>query len=173
MKTIKRLPNYPSSTQAILLGIGIGLILWLLVGCSIDEDENKQFIPIDNREQLSADIQNLLFKIDSFRIENGMPKFKVDSLHSELALIRNISNAEFGTISHDEFSTVYVILINSGLNAIGENLGYKYSSAKTVFEAWIKSDHIDNILSDAIYTGANRYKDSISGDVYYCQIFSR
>ena len=144
----------------------------LIISCSSDVIEKTKFIPINNIEELSTDERTLLFKVDSFRQVNGKKPFILDKLHSELALKRNIDNSKLDSISHEGFPDAYVIFINLGLTAVGENLGHKYSSAKTVFEAWVKSNgHIINLLSDAKYTGASRL-DTV-GTVYYCQIFSK
>jgi len=159
--------------KKIYFKIVIILLLLFMTTCGTNDDENITFTPVNNIEELSDDERVLLFKVDSFRAMNGKRSFILDKLHGELALKRNKDNAKLDSITHEGFANIHLILIKAGASSVGENLGYKYSSAKTVFEAWVKSEkHRSNLLSDAIYTGASRFVDD-NGTVYYCEIFSK
>lgn len=147
------------------------------IACTADTRKpDPLFKQEDNTLEWDLKELELFDKINSYRIENKVNPLKLDKVHRELALMRNIDNTEVDSISHEGFATVHNILIEGkGLKRAGENLGYKYTKIETVLEAWKKSeDHNRNMLNpNWIYSGLSIYFDEKEKVNYYCQLFSK
>ncbi len=79
---------------------------------------------------------------------------------------------ENNQISHDNFSTRYVNLVNEiGAKAVSENVGFGYRSADAVVKAWLNSEgHRKNIEGSHTHFGISVSQDT-KGNNYFTNIF--
>lgn len=100
---------------------------------------------------------------------------------SELAVLTELSMEsedhneymiDAGTVSHDNFSQRASYLMNqTGAKKVGENVGFGYSSASAVVNAWLKSKgHRDNVEGEYTHFGISVRQDE-NGRNYFTNIF--
>ena len=79
----------------------------------------------------------------------------------------------FGAISHDNFSERAEGLSNQGAQAVAENVGFGYTSAQDLVNAWINSpSHRDTMEGNYTHTGIGALQNN-HGDYYVTQLFYR
>ena len=147
----------------------------MLTSCSSNNEielvENNIEIPITNvREKIiEADILNL---VNDYRVANGFSS--LSKLYAIKSQTNNHTNymIDNNKTSHDFFYQRKEYL-NKNVNAIevGENVAYGYSSAKSVVNAWIKSEsHKKNIEGNFTHFDVTAEKNA-DGKWYFTNIF--
>ena len=124
--------------------------------------------------KLQGDEKVLLDSINTFRERLGLPAFIPEEMHYKGAQIRNLANAELGTISHNGIGIVITDLRKLGITKVGETLAYRYTKVESVYYAWLNNPGHEKILkNDYIYAGPRIYTDSITSIKYYCLILGK
>lgn len=145
-----------------------------LVSCSTSDDiitspEQSSKAEVLSVKSIETEILNL---INDYRLGNGLTKIK------QLPVIKSqtLEHTEYmvtkSSVSHDNFHKRKTYLqSNANAVSVGENVAYGYSSAKSVVNAWIKSDgHRKNLEGNFNYFNISAEKDA-SGKWYYTNIF--
>lgn len=151
------------------------LITQLLMSCSVEEEittyeEYKSTITNVEYSQLDYEIVEL---INAYRISKGLNTLTILKEASKEAISHNQYMINQGTASHDFFHLRSQNLKNE-VNAqnVSENVGYGYSSAQSLVNAWLNSpSHKQNIDNpDFTDFGISSKKDEI-GSTYVTNIF--
>lgn len=114
----------------------------------------------------------ILALVNDYRVEKGLTKLVnldiiKDQAHSHTAYM--ISNKK---ISHDNFyKRKNYLEQNANAIRVGENVAYGYTNAKSLFNAWLKSEsHKKNIEGDYNHFEISAEKNT-NGVWYYTNIF--
>ena len=130
-----------------------------------------QVEPVETNWVIGDEIITL---INEYRIELGLVGLiKEPNLSTYLAAQHCNYMIEMGRISHDGFVDRANILSNNGAEAVGENVGFGYSSSQELVNAWINSpEHRDilegNYTSIGVGVRADKYNTN-----YFCIILTR
>ena len=144
-----------------------------LTSCSSNEVElvenNTEFTVNLNEKSIEAEI---LAMVNDYRVSNGFsPLNKLQAIKSQTSNHTSYMISQ-SKISHDNFYKRKEYLVNNaGALGVGENVAYGYSSAKSVVDAWIKSDgHRKNIEGDFTHFEVTAEQDA-NGRWYFTNIF--
>ncbi len=115
----------------------------VLFSCSTDTVEDE-LSPVAS-EFVVPDVKSIeieiLERINVYRASKGLDALNTLDIVKSQAYSHTDYMIKNNKISHDYFHTRRSYLIsNAGANSVAENVGYGYSSAKSVVNAWIKSD---------------------------------
>lgn len=158
-----------------LLLITAVLLSTFLTSCSVEEDintpeeYNSETINIEYT-QMDYDIAEL---INEHRISKGLTELNILNRASKEAISHNTYMVKKGTPSHDFF---YVRSENlkkeANAIAVSENVGYGFSTAKTLVKAWLKSEEHRKNLENPNFTdmGISSQQDE-NGRSYFTNIF--
>ncbi|MBE7649073.1 CAP domain-containing protein [Tenacibaculum finnmarkense] len=154
--------------------LSVILCVLILTSCSSENEieltQNNIEIPDTfNEKEIEAEILN---RVNNYRIANGFsPLEKLQSIKSQTNNHTNYM-IEKEKISHDFFfqRKEYLTKSSNAIN-VGENVGYGYSTAKSVVNAWIKSEgHKKNMEGDFTHFEVTAEK-SAEGKWYFTNIF--
>ena len=158
-----------------LLLITAVLLSTFLTSCSVEEDintleeYNSETINVEYT-QMDYDIAEL---INEHRISQGLTELNILNKASKEAISHNTYMVEKGTPSHDFF---YVRSENlkkdANAKAVSENVGYGFSTARTLVKAWLNSEEHRKNLENPNFTdmGISSKKDE-NGRNYFTNIF--
>lgn len=156
------------TTTAIVFSI-------FLMSCSVSEEGNtatqntSEIIDIAYA-QLDYEIAEL---INAHRISIGLQALNILNHASYEAISHNQYMVNQGMLSHDHFSERSQNL-KAAVDAkqVSENVGYGYSSAESLVNAWLNSEGHRQAIENPIYTdfGISSKKDAIGSD-YVTNIF--
>ncbi len=127
----------------------------------------------DNFAYSSIEIE-ILDAVNSYRTSKGLAVLeKLDDItieaddHTQYMVRLNVVN-------HDNFNVRYQNLVQEiGARAVSENVGFGYSTAEAVVEAWINSEgHRTNIEGSYTHFGISVDQDQ-EGKNYFTNIFVR
>lgn len=145
----------------------------LLTSCS-PEDDGIYFEELAESKIEYSQIEiEILDLVNDYRIENGLTSLERLNIISTVAESHTNYMAETDQVSHDNFYERHQLLVNNAeAKVVGENVGFGYSSAKGVVNAWINSDSHRLILETENYThfGISTAQNS-EGRNYFAQIF--
>lgn len=149
------------------------LMLLLLVSCTTKDDI------IDFRHSNTVAWQNneeqLLILINNYRTQLGLPELIKDDYVYELArdvCYQTIGEYEVNGELNHHVSTLQVLILDSGLKVIRENLAYGYPTLEGVFSAWIESQpHQVTITENWKWTGISILQNN-EGRYFYVQLFA-
>jgi len=142
--------------------------------CSTDNEgiqfeESPEVLMIPESKTIEIEIMEL---INEYRISQGLEILH----HNEIVKGRAFSHTHYmienDHVSHDNFySRKKYLEINIGANKVSENVAYAYSSAKSVVNAWIKSEgHRKNLEGDFTDFEVSAEQNA-EGKWYYTNIF--
>ncbi|WP_248722863.1 CAP domain-containing protein [Seonamhaeicola sp. ML3] len=114
----------------------------------------------------------ILEEINNHRLSLGLEPLGDMKIVKSVAFSHTDYMLEIGEVSHDNFFTRSSFLKeNAGAKRVSENVAYGYSSARTVVNAWLKSDaHRANIEGDFSYCDVSAEKNE-KGRWYFTNIF--
>ncbi|ALU74759.1 CAP domain-containing protein [Tenacibaculum finnmarkense] len=155
------------------LWLAIVFYTLILTACSSNNDniKSKQLDTYDETNAKKIEIE-ILNQVNNYRINKGFSllekseaiKFQ-SKKHTDYMIDKNI-------VSHDFFNLRKQYL-NKNINAINvaENVAYGYSSAKSVVNAWIRSDgHRKNMEGNFTHFDVSAEKNP-KGKWYFTNIF--
>ncbi|MBQ0734063.1 CAP domain-containing protein [Aquimarina celericrescens] len=154
----------------------IACIAFFSVSCStknVDDELNytdkEFFIP----EVKSIEIE-ILERINDYRISLGLNSLQSSSVIKSQAYSHTVYMIEQNNMSHDYFHVRKNYLVNNaGASKVAENVGYGYSSAASVVDAWLKSDgHRRTIEGDFTNFDISVEQNS-EGVLYFTNIFMK
>jgi uncharacterized protein YkwD len=81
--------------------------------------------------------------------------------------------AETGKVCHDNFAERHQKLVSTAqAKIVGENVGYGFTTAEGVVNAWLNSDEHRKLIEKTEYTHFGiSTKKSVDGRNYFTQIF--
>jgi len=144
-----------------------------LASCSQENDEiyiNQITESKSTYSKMELEILNL---VNNYRDSLGINRLSKLDIVSSVALTHSNHMSKTGLVSHVNFSNRHLELVkNANAKAVGENVGFGYNSAKSVFNAWILSDSHKHLIEDSEFThfGISIVVDS-KGRNYFTQIF--
>lgn len=106
----------------------------------------------ENRKQYRAMIEEILSIINSYRAEGGVEPLVLDEKLTEIACARAEELAWSGRHSHTRPNGKYFqsLIKEAGVESgfVGENIGWGYTTALAVCEAWKASEtHYENLMN--------------------------
>lgn len=145
----------------------------LLTSCA-PEDDGIYFEKFNDTEVKYSEIElEILGLVNDYRVsKNLMPLDKMGVI-STVAESHTTYMAEIGEVNHDNFSKRHQKLVEkANAKTVGENVGYGFSSAEGVVNAWLRSDaHRAIIEKDRFTHFGISTKQNIEGRNYFTQIF--
>ncbi|MDV7186815.1 CAP domain-containing protein [Lutibacter sp. TH_r2] len=149
------------------------ILLTLFISCSNDDDENY-FNQITETKSTYTQIEiDILQLVNNHRQNIGLQKLKTLNIVSSVALSHSKHMVETGKVSHDNFSNRQEkLVVNVAAKSVAENVGFGYTSANDIVNAWIKSDSHRAALENPNfnYFGISTEKNK-NGKNYFTQIF--
>lgn len=149
------------------------LMLFLLLGCTTNDKliDFRHYNTIEWRQNE----EELFILINNYRLANGYPELIKDDYVYELArdiCYQTIGEYEVNGELNHHVSNLQILVLNSGLQVIRENLAYGYPTIEGVFNAWVASEsHRNTILKDWKWTGVSIQQNN-EGRYFYVQIFT-
>lgn len=165
LKTLKL-----SSLQFVLL-IMVGVFM---LSCSSDDNElsvNETAI-VEVVEYSSTELE-ILDLINKHRTSKSLKTLEDLGIVSSVAKSHSQYMKETGNVNHDNFGERQEVLRSkASAQIVGENVGYGYSTAEGVVQAWLESEGHRKIIENEYYThfGISIEKNS-EGRNYFTQIF--
>lgn len=106
----------------------------------------------DNREKYREMIDEILSTINSYRAEGGIEPLELDETLTDIACARAEEIAWSGRHSHTRPNGKYFhsLIKEAGVESgfVGENIGWGYTTARDVCEAWKASKtHYENLMN--------------------------
>jgi uncharacterized protein YkwD len=151
------------------------LLNTFLMSCSVEEEvsvSGNSTTEIVNVTYTTLDYE-IAALINAHRISQGLNALNILNAASKEAIVHNQYMASQGTISHDYFNERSQNLKNA-VNAIkvSENVGYGYSSAASIVNAWLNSDGHRQAIENPSYTDFGiSSKEDETGSNYVTNIF--
>jgi len=151
----------------------ITLISLSFISCSKENDEIYIEKSYENNIKYSKIEMGILNLVNNHRTSIGLYTLEKMDLISTVAKSHTDHMIETGRLSHDNFSERHdKLVVNTNAKSVGENVGYGYSTAKDVLEAWLNSDTHKKVIEQPGYThfGISTEKN-IKGRSFFTQIF--
>jgi len=147
----------------------IGLLFFVSISCSKDEDQINQEVPND----VSVTDQ-ILTLVNEHRQNQGLQILKKSDTADQLAEEHSRYMITQGTISHDNQQQKFKVLREQeSAQGFAENVASGQPTAQAVMQAWLQSTgHKENIEGNYTHIGIGAVKDQ-NGKYYYTQIFYR
>jgi uncharacterized protein YkwD len=145
----------------------------LLTSCASDDDgiyfEKSNEVKV---EYSTIDLE-IFDLVNDYRVEKGLnPLIKMNFI-STVAETHTTYMTITGKLSHDNFPLRHKELVDkANAKLVGENVGYGYSCASDVVNAWLKSDGHREIIENPEFThfGISTEQNN-EGRNYFTQIF--
>ncbi|WP_417860595.1 CAP domain-containing protein [Winogradskyella sediminis] len=150
------------------------VVLFTFTSCAKDNTEEEALNSIEvpvAPEAKSIEIE-IMELINAYRITEGLNALNNHSTVKAVASTHTDYMIEVNNVSHDNFFLRKQSLqANANANVVTENVGYGFSSAEAVVNAWLASpSHRENIEGD--YTDFDVSADQNSaGKWYFTNIF--
>jgi uncharacterized protein YkwD len=150
-------------------------ILSFMVSCSPEDNSStpESSLPVVlNYEYNPIELETMAL-INDYRTSIGLNKLeKINHVshkseeHDHYMIANNVVN-------HDDFVARSENIIETlGAKKVSENIAYNYNSAKSAFDAWLKSEaHRENIEGDFTHFGIAVRENPVNGRKYYTNIF--
>lgn len=159
----------------ILLALTLGL-----TSCSKEELVETQSpieytIDLNLAQETDAQMASeILFYVNEYRGTLGLEPIIMDRTYASAYAVEHTKYMiQQNRISHDGFTDRAEGLNNQGAQAVAENVGFGYSSAKDLVSAWINSpSHRDTLEGNYTHSGIGALQDG-SGVYYVTQLFYR
>jgi uncharacterized protein YkwD len=160
--------------KTITLKLSLLILTILLFSACSPEDDGIYFEPLAESKITYTLIETeILLLVNDYRIDNGLSELKKLNIVSTVAETHTNYMVEVGKVNHDNFPERHKNLVeNANAKSVGENVAYGYSSAESVVNAWLNSDHHREIIEDPEYThfGISTETDA-NGRNYFTHIF--
>ena len=159
----------------ILLALTLGL-----TSCSKEELVETQSpieytIDLNLAQETDAQMASeILFYVNEYRSTLGLEPIIMDRTYASAYAVEHTKYMiQQNRISHDGFSDRAEGLNSQGAQAVAENVGFGYSSAQDLVNAWINSpSHRDTLEGNYTHSGIGALTDGI-GVYYVTQLFYR
>lgn len=159
-----------------MLGLFVGLVaivLYMMIifkarKKTLNEEYSYEDMPYDT----SGDVDDLHLALNEIREEYRLQPLFLDFKLTRTANTRCEEMIEEEELSHKLAANDFADMIALGLDSVGENIGYGYSTIPAVVKAWMNSPaHKKNLLNPSWrYVGIGIVLDEI-GKPYYCTMF--
>ena len=138
---------------------------------SIDETAEAMELSLTTPQTKAIEIE-ILGHINDHRLSMGLDPLNDMTIVKSVAFSHTDYMLDTGEVSHDNFFTRSNYLKqNAGAKKVSENVAYGYSTAKTVVNAWLKSEaHKANIEGDFTNCDISAEKNE-RGRWYFTNIF--
>ena len=151
-----------------------------LTSCSTEELVETQSpieFTIDLNLAQETDAQmaiEILYYVNQYRGTLGLEPILIDKTYDSAYAVEHTKYMiQQNKISHDNFSDRAEGLNSQGAQAVAENVGFGYNSAKDLVTAWINSpSHRDTMEGNYTHSGIGALQDG-SGMYYVTQLFYR
>lgn len=135
----------------------------------------EKYIPINNIKEWTEFEQNILVLINNYREQSGKLPVTPEQngwFQAEKRVQDKIKEySETGKISHNYIGIPVMALKDLGFYNISEILGYGYSSAESIVNAWKNSSgHNKVLLGDYTKVGIAQAKNE-AGRNFFCGLF--
>lgn len=144
-----------------------------LTSCASEDDgiyfENESAVSITYSEiEL-----NILELVNEYRIEKGLKSLERLNLISEVAESHTTYMAAVGKVSHDNFPDRHKQLVQkASAKFVGENVGFGYTCADDVFNAWLQSESHRMQIEKPNFTHFGiSTEQNLEGRNFFTQIF--
>ncbi len=116
----------------------------------------------------------ILYYVNQYRGTLGLEPILMDKTYASAYAVEHTKYMiQQNKISHDNFSDRAEGLNSQGAQAVAENVGFGYNSAKDLVTAWINSpSHRDTMEGNYTHSGIGALQDG-SGVYYVTQLFYR
>lgn len=151
----------------------ITIMMLLFSSCTNEDNE----IYIDHLNENSIEYINMELEIldlvNNYRSSIGLNSLERMNLISKVAESHSNFMAETGRLSHENFpKRNQELMAKANAKAIGENLGFGYTTAKSAFQAWLNSDKHKKVIEDKKYTHFGiSIKQNAKGKNFFTHIF--
>jgi len=151
-------------------------IVFTMVSCSSDSSEDtsadKKVVTTYNYNDTEL---KLVVLINNYRQSLGLKTLEVINHISYKSQEHNLYMIENKLVNHDYFQQRSDNLIAVlGAERVAENIAYNYSTAESVFSAWLNSPaHKANIEGDFTHFGISVTTDPTTGRKYYTNMFMK
>jgi len=151
-------------------------IVFTMVSCSSDSSEDtsadKKVVTTYNYNDTEL---KLVVLINNYRQSLGLKTLEVINHISYKSQEHNLYMIENKLVNHDYFQQRSDNLIAVlGAERVAENIAYNYSTAESVFSAWLNSPaHKANIEGDFTHFGISVTIDPATGRKYYTNMFMK
>jgi len=156
--------------------MAVALAATLFFSCTSDSLSEENLTTIDLPEAPAAKVIEIeiLELINAHRISVGLEKLSFHRTVKAVAFTHTDYMIAAEYVSHDNFFLRKNSLIEkASATVVSENVAYAYSSAESVFNAWINSEgHKENIEGDFVYTDISAEVDD-RGNWYFTNIFMK
>lgn len=145
----------------------------LFTSCASDDDGIYFEKAAVTKVEYSTIELEILDLVNDYRATKGLTSLEKMNVISSVAETHTVFMAETGIVSHDNFAERSQKLISTAnAKSVGENVGYGFSTAQGVVNAWIKSDAHRAIIEKPQYThfGISTKQNEL-GRNYFTQIF--
>jgi uncharacterized protein YkwD len=152
------------------------LLTTLLLSCAKEEDGvyfNENSEVINTKVVYSAMESEIISLVNAHRTSLGLSALSTLNIVSGVADGHTDYMIEVGALSHDNFAErAQILMEQAGAKTVGENVGYGYSTAEGVVNAWIASDGHRKIMENPDYTHFGISTDSNTENRnYFTNIF--
>ena len=169
------LPRIMKPVTYILLALTLGL-----TSCSKEELVETQSpieytIDLNLAQETDAQMASeILYYVNEYRSTLGLEPIIMDRTYASAYAVEHTKYMiQQNRISHDGFSDRAEGLNSQGAQAVAENVGFGYSSAQDLVNAWINSpSHRDTLEGNYTHSGIGALTDG-SGVYYVTQLFYR
>jgi len=151
-----------------------------LTSCSTEELVETQSpieftIDLNLAQETDAQMASeILYYVNQYRSTIGLEPILMDRTYASASAVEHTKYMiQQNKISHDNFSDRAEGLNSQGAQAVAENVGFGYNSAKDLVTAWINSpSHRDTMEGNYTHSGIGALQDG-SGMYYVTQLFYR
>lgn len=158
----------------------LAMVMFMTVSCSKDEgvteiQELDYSIDLNLANETDWAMANeILELVNDYRASQGLAAIKRDQQHASAhAVDHTFYMIEKERISHDNFGIRSTALKNQGAASVGENVGYGYTTAAALVNAWINSPSHKSVMEgNYTHSGFGVIADE-RGTYYFTQLFYR
>ncbi|KAA5822335.1 CAP domain-containing protein [Algibacter amylolyticus] len=159
--------------------LSLVLVILLLnisvLSCSVKEDVEipEQYNATHIQMEYSQMDYEIAEIINDYRALKGLSKLNILVEASKEAFLHNLYMVEKGEASHDYFfERLENLKKNVNAKSVSENVGFGYSSAQSIVNAWLKSEnHRKNIETPEFTDLGISSKEDQNGRHYFTNIF--
>ncbi len=166
--------------KKLLMTSLLAMVLCTTISCSKDEGvttepETNYSIDLNLANETDWQMANeILFYVNEYRNSKGLSELKKDQQYASAYAVDHTKHMiQQAEISHDNFGTRVKALKERGAVSVGENVGFGYTKAEDLVNAWINSSSHRTILEGDYTHSGFGVMQSNSGKYYFTQLFYR
>lgn len=158
----------------------LAMVFFTTVSCSKEEvvdtvEESNFTIDLNLANETDWHMANeILQYVNEYRLSLGLPEIIKDQQYaSAYAVDHTQYMIEQNKISHDNFGIRSTGLKNRGARSVSENVGFGYTDAESLVNAWINSPTHRSVLEGNYTHSGFGVIQNISGKYFFTQLFYR